>query len=87
LHDIILEKLQAIFDSFDAKILSDVTENFRLSLKVPIESVRQNFITKKLCEDGIRDVVERAKSGATALVAYVEETMLYLANTGDCRAG
>ncbi|KIM71707.1 hypothetical protein PILCRDRAFT_16801, partial [Piloderma croceum F 1598] len=86
LHDIVPEKLQAIFDAFDAKILSNVTENFRFSLKVPVERIRQNLISKKLCQGGIRDAVERAKSGATALVAYVEEAMLYLANTGDCRA-
>jgi serine/threonine protein phosphatase PrpC len=81
------ERLQAVFEAFDARILSNFTEHFRHTLKVPIESIRQNFISKKLCEDDVRNSVECAKSGSTALVAYVEDNMLYLANTGDCRAG
>ena len=86
-HDVVPEKLQAVFDTFDARILSNFTDNFRHTLKVPIESIRRNFITKKLCEDDIRRSVECAKSGSTALVAYVADNTLYLANTGDCRAG
>jgi serine/threonine protein phosphatase PrpC len=86
-HTVVPGKLRVVFDAFDTKLLSDFTGNFRHTLKVPIESIRQNFIAKKLCEDDIRSSVERVMSGSTALVAYVEESRLYLANTGDCRAG
>ena len=79
------ERLRAVFEEFDAKLLSDFTENFRHALRVPI--MRRNIITKKLREDYIRSSVERVKSGTTALVAYVDDGTLYLANTGDCRAG
>jgi hypothetical protein len=86
-RDVVPEKLQAVFDTVDTRILSNFTDNFRHTLQVPIQSIRQNFIAKKLCEDNIRSSVECAKSGSTALVAYVERNVLYLANTGDCRAG
>jgi hypothetical protein len=55
-HDIIPKKLQAVFDAFDARILSNFTGNFRYTLKVPIESIRQKLIAKKLCKDNIRDM-------------------------------
>jgi len=84
---LIPQRLQTVFDAFDAKLLSDFTENFKHTLKVPIKSIRQNFIAQKLCEDDIRESVERVMSGSTALVTYVEENKLHLANTGDCRAG
>jgi hypothetical protein len=86
-RDVVPEKLRAVFDTVDARILSNFTDNFRHTLQVPIQSIRQNFIAKKLCEDNIRSSVECAKNGSTALVAYVERNVLYLANTGDCRAG
>jgi serine/threonine protein phosphatase PrpC len=86
-RDDIHQKLQALFNEFDADILSSFTENFKITLKIPIEGIRKKIISKKLSEDGIRDTVERAKSGSTALAAYVEGSMLCLANTGDCRAG
>jgi serine/threonine protein phosphatase PrpC len=81
------ENLLALFDAFDAKLLSDFTENFKLSMKIPIQAIRQNHVATKLRDQNIRNAVERAKSGSTALVAYVEGNILHLANTGDCRAG
>jgi serine/threonine protein phosphatase PrpC len=85
--EVVREKLLAIFDSFDAKILSDFTDNFKHSIQIPIRILRQNYIGTKLGDDNIRHTAGCAKSGSTALVAYIDDGALHLANTGDCRAG
>lgn len=84
--DGIPEKLLAVFEAFDAKLLADFTDRFDNSLKIPIHKLRQKHIAKKLLDADNRAAVDRAKSGTTALVAYLIESTLYLANTGDCCA-
>lgn len=84
----ISEALLHIFESFDNRILSDFTETFHRFLRIPIQALRLNQIGRKLEHDpAARAVVDRAKSGSTALIAFIERGNVYLANTGDCRAG
>lgn len=84
----ISEKLISIFESFDNRILEDFTRTFHRLLRIPIHALRLNQIGHKLRNDpAARMIADRAKSGSTALIAFIDRGNVYLANTGDCRAG
>ncbi|KAK8016302.1 hypothetical protein PG993_014491 [Apiospora rasikravindrae] len=77
----ILESAETIF----APVLSSTRYN------IPFMRQRNDIAKKAAVEQMLQDqnhldIVLRAKSGSTALVAYIDRTDIHVANVGDCRA-
>lgn len=82
------EILTASFAQVDKTLMQSVHDHFGTILHWPMpKKIRQKAIDSKLQEERIKEVVLRARSGSTALVAVVEPQLIHLANVGDCRAG
>ncbi|KAK7962392.1 protein serine threonine phosphatase 2C [Apiospora aurea] len=77
----IIESAETIF----APVLSSIRYN------LPFTRQRNEIAKKAAVEEVLQDqnhldTALRAKSGSTALVAYIDRTDIHVANVGDCRA-
>lgn len=83
----VAEELAQAFLEVDKGLLESLHQNFKSYLTWPMpRTVRQKAIGAKLKQQEAKEVALRARSGATALVALIEEEYITLANVGDCRA-
>lgn len=78
----IVEPVEAIF----TPVLSSTRYN------LPFARQRNDIAKKAVVEQMLQDQTRlelalRAKSGSTALVAYIDRTDIHVANLGDCRVG
>lgn len=78
----IVKPVEAIF----APLLSSIRYNLPFSRQR--NDIAKKAVIEQLLQDESRlELALRAKSGSTALVAYIDRTDIHVANLGDCRAG
>jgi serine/threonine protein phosphatase PrpC len=84
----VAELITSAFIEVDTSLTESLRGNFKPFLTFPMPKlVRQRLINERLQRRDIREIVLRARSGTTALVAVVQEDYITLASVGDCRAG
>ncbi|KAK8064951.1 protein phosphatase [Apiospora phragmitis] len=89
--------LASSFEQVDRSIVEPVETIFTpvlsgIRYNLPFTRRRNDTAKKAVIEQMLQDQTQletalRAKSGSTALVAYIDRTDIHVANVGDCRAG